>query len=111
MQATAADDNSARFTKVLQHVTTQMGDLSEEENTSLKAIVENSTQAISLEEEQQEIKLICEQMEELRYDRQIRKKTDPMMALDPNLTCHKCNKQFREGEIQKLKSHVENCSI
>ena len=62
MQATAVDDNSARFTNVLQHVTTQIGDLSEEEKTSLKAFVEKTLPAASLEEEQQEIKLICEQM-------------------------------------------------
>ena len=110
MQATTAvDDNSARFTKVLQQVTTQMGDLSEEERTSLKSIVDQAPQALSVEEEEKEIKLICEQMEELRYERQIAKKTDLMMALDPNLTCHKCNKYFRLGEIQKFKIHVENC--
>ena len=111
MQSTAVDDNSAKFTKVLQYVTTQIGGISEQEKTSLKAIAENTPPAVSLEEEQQEIKLICEQIEELRYEKLIAKKTDLMMALDPNLTCHKCNKQFHQNEIQKCKSHVDNCSI
>ena len=111
MQTTDDDDHSAWFTKVLQQVSTQIGDLSEEEKTSLKAIVEKAPQVVSIAEEQQEIKLICQQMKELHYDRQVAKKTNLMMALDPNLTCHKCSKCFRLGEIQKFKSHVDNCSI
>ena len=111
MQATPVDDNSARYTKVLQQVSTQIGDLSEDEKTSLKVIVNNVPQVVSIAEEQQEIRLICEQMRELRFERQIAKKTNLMIALDPNLTCHNCNKRFREGEIQKFKSHVKNCSI
>ena len=37
-------------------------------------------------------------------------KTDPKRPFDPNLVCPMCKKQFRIGEIQKFRRHVNTCT-
>ena len=37
-------------------------------------------------------------------------KTDPKRPFDPNLVCPMCRKQFRIGEIQKFRRHVNTCT-
>ena len=39
----------------------------------------------------------------------VRQKTEMQAPVDPNLVCPLCLRQFRIGEIQKFKKHVENC--
>ena len=37
-------------------------------------------------------------------------KTDRQRPFDPNLVCPMCRRQFRIGEIQKFKKHVNTCT-
>ena len=46
-------------------------------------------------------------MEETSGNRMI--KTNLQKPIDPNLVCPTCNKQFRIGEIQKLRRHAKEC--
>ena len=32
------------------------------------------------------------------------------IPIDPNLKCSKCGRQFRHGEIQKLRKHFDQCN-
>ena len=49
----------------------------------------------------------AEVIEETSAQRDI--KTDIHKPLDPNLVCPTCKKQFRIGEIQKLRRHAKDC--
>ena len=31
------------------------------------------------------------------------------LAYDPYLICHKCNRQFREGQLPEYRHHIDNC--
>ena len=31
------------------------------------------------------------------------------LAYDPYLICHKCNRQFREGQLPEYRRHIDNC--
>ena len=94
------DEEDARYTKTLEYISLQVGDLSEAEITGVKEFVEDSR--YSQEDElTKDIKLMCDMMRDLRHDRQIIKRTDLQRKPDPNLVCPACNKQFRLGEIQK----------
>ena len=31
------------------------------------------------------------------------------LAYDPYLVCHKCNRQFREGQLPEYRHHIDNC--
>ncbi len=98
----------ANYTTALEYVSIQMGDLSEEEKTSLKEYVESK---YSPENELDlDIKIMCDKMKELRCDRQEVIKTDIQQSHDPNLTCPHCDRKFRHGEIQKFRKHAKECN-
>ena len=101
-------ENELRYTRALEYISLEIGDLSESEKTSLKGIVEEWK--YSQEEElDNDIRSMCDKMRDLRHERLVERKTNIHMALDPNLVCPNCEKQFREGEIQKFKDHAEHC--
>lgn len=55
-----------------------------------------------------EVQQIAEEMvQETSSNREI--KTDVHKPFDPNLVCPICSKQFRIGEIQKFRRHVNKC--
>ena len=31
------------------------------------------------------------------------------LAFDPYLICHKCKRQFREGQLPEYRHHIDNC--
>ena len=33
------------------------------------------------------------------------------LAYDPYLICHKCKRQFREGQLPEYRHHIDNCRI
>ena len=53
--------------------------------------------------------------EEIRIqaDLQRRQQQDELefagLAYDPYLICHKCNRQFREGQLPEYRHHIDNC--
>ena len=51
----------------------------------------------------------AEVMQEVSGGRRI-VKTDCQRPFDPNLVCPMCRRQFRIGEIQKFKKHVNTCT-
>jgi len=107
-QSETTEEEDERYTKALQYVSLEIGELSEAEKTSLKQIVVESYSEGNLDHD---IKLMCEKMKEFQCEQQVGKKTNVKLRLDPNLVCDKCGKQFREGEIQKYKKHVDaNCA-
>ncbi len=44
------------------------------------------------------------------YERDLGESFEETTPLDPNLVCPLCNKQFRIGEIQAFRSHVQTCT-
>ena len=43
--------------------------------------------------------------------RQQQEEFESGLALDPFLVCHKCNRQFREGQLPEYRHHIDNCPL
>ena len=43
--------------------------------------------------------------------RQQQEEFESSLALDPFLVCHKCNRQFREGQLPEYRHHIDNCPL
>ena len=103
--------------KYQSYQTLEVGYLSEAERTGLKELITQSSSIHGGEDkvvrhvyhEQEDVENMCKTMEDLGHERQVRKVTDVHMPFDTNLICPICRKQFRIGEIQKYKKHVDKC--
>ena len=97
--------------------TLEVGDLSEAEQTGLKELITQSSSIHGGEDkdvrhvyhEQEDVEVMRKAMEDLGHEQQVKKVTDVHMPIDTNLICPICRKQFRIGEIQKYKKHVDKC--
>ena len=100
------------------HQILEVGEVSEAEFTGLNELVQEVTpthvknegeEVNFIPEEEEDIKEMCEAMEDLSNYRQVRKLTDVSQPFDTNLICPICQKLFRIGEIQKYRRHVHEC--
>ena len=91
----------------------EVGDFSEAERTGLKesSIIDvgEDKDMRHVYQEQEDVEDMYKAMEDLGHERQVMKVTDVHMRFDTNLICPICQKQFRIGEIQKYKKHVDDC--
>ena len=96
------------------YLSLEVGDFSEAERTGLK---ESSSidggedkDMRHVYQEQEDVEDMYKAMEDLGHEQQVKKVTDVHMPFDTNLICPLCRKQFRIGEIQKYKKHVDECA-
>ena len=49
------------------------------------------------------------QAEQRRHQQQAQDDLESGLEYDPYLVCHKCKRQFREGQLPEYRHHIDNC--
>lgn len=94
-------------------IKTEVGELSESENATLKHSLENKPHIIN-DGIGSDVEKMVEHMKQQTHDELTKVVTNVHKPYDPYLICPICGKMFRIGEIQKFRKHVvddRDCSL